>query len=94
MKKKRKFFVLRNENEKKSYVKVKKKAIDGEGGENQKMTMYKWIGKERFGRWGVGDLIYRNRRKERRSKKYLPNLIDDLHGNLCMFYLASEAFNA
>ena len=42
MKKKRKFFfVLRNENKKKSYVKVKKKAIDGEGGENQKTTMYK-----------------------------------------------------
>ena len=46
-----------------SYVKVKKKAIDGEGGENQKVTMYKWIGKKkwkRFGRCGerncVGDL--------------------------------------
>ena len=37
-------------------VKVKKKAIDEEGGENQRMTIYKWIGKERFERCGVGDL--------------------------------------
>ena len=28
-------------------VKVKKKAIDEEGGENQRMTIYKWIGKKR-----------------------------------------------
>ena len=27
-------------------VKVKKKAIDEEGGENQRMTIYKWIGKK------------------------------------------------
>jgi len=27
-------------------------------------------------------------KKERRVKKYLPRLIDDLPGNLCMFYLA------
>ena len=31
---------------KRSYVKVKKKTIEWEGRENQKMTMYKWIGKE------------------------------------------------
>ena len=31
---------------KKSYVKVRKKTVEWEGGENQKMTMYKWIGKE------------------------------------------------
>ena len=39
-----------------SYVKVRKKTVEWEGGENQKTTMYKWIGKERFGRCGVGDL--------------------------------------
>ena len=33
-------------------------------------------------------------KKERRVKKYLPSSIDDLPGNLCMFYLALEAFNA
>ena len=27
-------------------------------------------------------------KKERRVKKYLPSSIDDLPGNLCMFYLA------
>ena len=42
----------------------------------------------------VGDLNYRNKRKERRLKKYLPSLVDDLLGTLCTFYLASEAFNA
>ena len=31
---------------KKSYVKVRKKTVEWEGGENQKMAMYKWIGKE------------------------------------------------
>ena len=31
---------------KKNYVKVRKKTIEWEGGENQKMTMYKWIRKE------------------------------------------------
>ena len=33
-------------------------------------------------------------KKDRRVKKYLRRLIDDLPENLCMFYLASEAFNA
>ena len=39
MKIKRKFFFvfLRNKNEKESYVKVRKKTRDEEGGENQKM---------------------------------------------------------
>ena len=29
-----------------SYVKVRKKMVEWEGGENQKTTMYKWIGKK------------------------------------------------
>ena len=29
-----------------SYVKIKKKAIDEEGGETKRMTIYKWIGKK------------------------------------------------
>ena len=37
----------------------------------------KWLctnefGKKWFGRYGVRDLIYRNKRKERKLKKYLP----------------------
>jgi len=39
-------------------------------------------GKERFGRCGVGDLIYRNKREETKIKKYSPNLVDDLPGTL------------
>ena len=31
---------------KKNYVKVRKKTVEWEGGENQKMAMYKWNGKE------------------------------------------------
>ena len=63
----------------------------------RRMTIYKWIGKK-----SENDLeevvIYTKEikeKKERRVKKYLPNLSDDLLENLCMFYLfASEAFNA
>ena len=29
-----------------SYVKVRKKTVEWESGENQKATMYKWVGKE------------------------------------------------
>ena len=47
MKTKRKFFfVLKKWKWKKSYVKVRKKTVNEEGGENQKATMYKWVGKE------------------------------------------------
>ena len=59
---------------KKNYVKVRKKAIEWEGGENQKMMkaiMYTWVGKERVGRYSVGDLIYRNKRKQIKTITYL-----------------------
>ena len=40
----------------------------------------------------LGDVVIYTKeikeKKERRVKKYLPSLIDDLPGNLCMFYLA------
>ena len=73
---------------KKSWVKVKKKTIDEEGGENQRMTIYKWIGKK-----SENDLedvvkeivlaIYTKEIKEKKEdKKYLPSLVDDLLGTL------------
>ena len=66
-------------------VKVRKKMRDEEGGENQKMkeSDYVQMSRERKSwKMSVGDLIYRNKRKERRLKKYLPNLSDDLPGTL------------
>ena len=68
-------------------VKVKKIAIDEEGGENRRMTIYKWIGKKSENDLeDLGDVVIYTKeikeKKERRVKKYLPNLIDDLLGNL------------
>ena len=47
-------------------LKLKKKAIDEEGGEKRRMTIYKWIGKksENDLEEVVGDLIYKNERKK------------------------------
>ena len=60
--------------------------------------MYKWLFTKKWKgamkEVGVGVLIYRNKRKETKVKKYLPSLMDDLPENLCTFYLALEAFNA
>ena len=56
----------------KNYVKVRKKMRDEEGGKNQKTakaTMYKWLFTRKWkGVEEIGDLIYRNERKERRGR--------------------------
>ena len=62
---------LRNKNEKKSYVKVRKKTVEWESGKEWRMTIYKEMRKERFGRCSVGDLIYRNKRKEIKTITFL-----------------------
>ena len=46
------------------------------------MFIYKEMGKGVMKEVSVGDLNYRNKRKERRLKKYLPSLVDDLPGTL------------